>query len=128
MSLEAFRNAAESLDAEAMAACLSPDVVFHSPVVFKTYRGREEVLPILMAVSTVFEDFTYIGEYRSEDGGVLHFQAKIGDRAVDGVDILHFGPDGLADEFTVMIRPFSGATALRDRMAALLEALPQAPA
>ena len=123
MSLEAFRAAAESHDAEAMAASLSPAVVFHSPIVFKVYRGRDEVLPVLMAVATVFEDFSYIGEYRSADGGVLHFKARVGDRVVDGVDILHFGPDGLADEFTVMIRPYSGATALRERMAKLLESL-----
>jgi hypothetical protein len=67
----------------------------------------------------VFEDFHYTAEYASEDGHVLHFSTRVGDRALDGVDILRI-VDGQIVEFTVMVRPYSAATALRERMAALL--------
>ena len=98
-------------------------MVFHSPIVFQTYHGRDAVAPILAAVAQVFEDFGYTAEYASEDGAVFAFAARVGDRAIEGVDILRFGTGGSAGEiveFTVMVRPYSAATALRERMAALL--------
>jgi len=100
-------------------ALLAEDVVFHSPIVFADYHGREAVAPILLAVSTVFEDFRYTAAYASDDGHVLAFSARVGDRALEGVDILRV-VDGEIAEFTVMVRPYSAATALRERMAALL--------
>jgi hypothetical protein len=75
---------------------------------------------ILAAVATVFEDFRYTAEYASDDGHVLAFSARVGGRELDGVDILRFGPDGEIVAFTVMVRPYSAATALRAEMAARL--------
>jgi len=67
----------------------------------------------------VFEDFRYTGEYGGDDGHVLVFSARVGDREIQGVDILRT-EDGALTELTVMVRPYSAATALRERMAALL--------
>jgi hypothetical protein len=114
-----FRRGVETGDFESVSSLLADDVVFHSPIVFADYRGRDQVMAILQAVSVVFEDFRYVGEYSAEDGHVLEFAARVGDRAIDGVDILRFA-DGLITEFTVMVRPYSAATALRERMAAIL--------
>ena len=73
---------------DAVVALMADDVVFHSPIVFAAYHGRDAVAPILQAVATVFEDFRYTAEYGSPDGHVLAFSAMVGDRALDGVDIL----------------------------------------
>ncbi|MDQ2839301.1 MAG: nuclear transport factor 2 family protein [Actinomycetota bacterium] len=100
---------------------LAPDVVFHSPVVHRPYRGRDQLMPVLYAVSVVLEDFAYGETYRSEDDGhVLAFSARVGDRRIDGVDIITVDGHGLISELTVMMRPFSGLSALRDAMAAQL--------
>lgn len=100
---------------------LAPDVVFHSPVVHRPYRGRDQLLTILEAVSVVLEDFAYGETYRSDGAGhVLAFSGRVGDRHVDGVDIITVDADGLIRELTVMMRPFSGLGALRDAMAAQL--------
>jgi hypothetical protein len=115
----AFRAGVESGDMDSAVALLADDVVFHSPIVFADYRGRDAVAPILHGVSTVFEDFRYTAEYASDDGHVLAFSARVGDRAIEGVDILRIAGDAIV-EFTVMVRPYSAATALRERMAALL--------
>ena len=64
--------------------------------------------------------FTTPTSTRLPDGAVLRFACRVGDRDLEGVDILRFGADGLITEFTVMVRPYSAATALRERMAALL--------
>jgi hypothetical protein len=115
----AFRTGIETGDMDSVIGLLADDVVFHSPIVFADYVGRDAVAPILRGVAMVFEDFRYTAEYASDDGHVLAFAARVGDRAIEGVDILRVA-DGAIAEFTVMVRPYSAATALRERMAALL--------
>ena len=77
---------------------------------------------ILGAVVQVFEDFRYLEQVETGDTAVLVFEASIGDRTVQGVDILRFAGDGRASELTVMVRPMSGMHALAERMRAMLEA------
>jgi hypothetical protein len=115
----AFRAAIETDDVDAAVALFAEDVTFHSPVVHKPYVGREPLRAVLRAVATVFEDFRYTGSYGGDDGHVLRFSARVGDRELEGVDLLR-GSDGVLTELTVMVRPYSAATALRERMAALL--------
>jgi uncharacterized protein (TIGR03083 family) len=127
-SAAAGGNAADRF-ATAMAAgrvgdveeLLAPDVVFHSPVVHRPYQGSGQLMPVLWAVAAVFEDFAYGETYHADgDGHVLAFSARIGDRHLEGVDIISLDAAGLIGELTVMVRPFSGIAALRDAMAARL--------
>jgi hypothetical protein len=117
---QAFRRAVETSQMAAAVELLAEDVVFESPIVHRVYEGRDAVAPVLFAVSTVFEDFHYTAEFSSADGHVLRFRARVDDREIDGVDILTVDPDGRIMAFAVMVRPYSAATALRTRMAALL--------
>jgi hypothetical protein len=118
-SFAAFRRAVESGDVDAAVALFAPDAVFHSPVVHKPYQGREALRMILGGVTQVFEDFRYTAEYTGAHGHVLEFACRVGDRDLHGIDILRAEGDVLA-ELTVMVRPYSAATLLRERMAALL--------
>jgi len=120
VSAEAFRKAVESFDLNAALACLAPDIVFHSPVTFKPFEGREAVAVLFGILFRTFEDFRYVGEFSSDDGAVLRFLTRIGDREVEGIDMIHTRDDGLIDEFTVMVRPLSAAMALRDTVGAEL--------
>ncbi len=119
-----FRAAVEAGDLPAAIALLADDVVFRSPVVFKPYRGRDAVAPILLGVSQVFEDFRYVREIGGPSGQdhALLFEARVGDRALEGCDFLHSGGDGLITEFTVMVRPLSATLALAEAMKAQLAA------
>lgn len=120
MSAESFRKAVESFDLNGALACLAPDIVFHSPVTFKPFEGREAVAVLFGILFRTFEDFRYVGEYSSDDGTVLRFRTRIGNREVEGIDMIHTRDDGLIDEFTVMVRPLSAAMALRDTVGAEL--------
>jgi limonene-1,2-epoxide hydrolase len=113
-----FRAAIEARDIDAAVALLSEDVAFRSPIVFKPYRGRRAVAPLLHAVSRVFEDFRYLREIGSEDAAdhALVFQARVGDQQVEGCDFLHTDPHGSIDEFVVMVRPLTAALALAEAM------------
>lgn len=119
-----FRTAVEARDLDAAVALLAEDVVFRSPVVFRPYEGREVVGMILRAVFEVFEDFRYVREIGAPDAAehALVFQARIGDRHLEGSDFLHNAPDGTIDELTVMIRPLNAVLALAEAMKAKLAA------
>jgi hypothetical protein len=116
-----FRKAVESQDFDAMVACLAPDVVFHSPVTFRPYVGVEAVSALLAVVFETFEDFRYTDELDGPGAHALIFKARVGDREVDGLDLLRPGGDGPITDFTVMVRPLSAAIALAERVGKGLE-------
>lgn len=118
LSVHPFRAAVEARDAAAMEALLADDVVFTSPVAFKPYPGKPITAAILRAVMRVFEDFRYVREIADAGGRdhALVFEATVDGRAITGCDFLHVDDDGLIDDFMVMVRPLSAATALAARM------------
>ena len=122
MLSDRFRAAAESKDFLQLEEIFTEDVTFRSPAVFKPYEGRDAIGMILHTVSQVFEDFQYVHELEGADATCLLFRARVGDREIEGIDYRRLGPDGRVTELTVMVRPYSAATALRDAMAAKLEA------
>jgi SnoaL-like domain len=121
MSADAFKAAVLAGDESALAEVLADDVVFRSPAVYKPYEGREATMVVLRAVSRVFEDFRYEDRFEGDDGEVLLFSARVGDRELNGIDLLRFDDAGKIRELTVMIRPLSGLTALVEAMARELE-------
>lgn len=116
--MHAFRAAVEARDEAAMEALLADDVVFTSPVAFKPYRGKAITAAILRGVIRVFEDFRYIREINDAGGRdhALVFEAKVDGKTCTGCDFLHIDDDGKIDDFMVMVRPLSAATALAARM------------
>lgn len=113
-----FRKAVEARDEVAMAALLADDVVFTSPVAFKTYPGKPITAAILRAVLRILEDFRYLREIADANGRdhALVFEATVSGKKVTGCDFLHVNDAGLIDDFTVMVRPLSAATALAEAM------------
>jgi len=94
------------------------DVVFRSPAVFKPYHGREAVRRLLEAVAAVFEDFRYTREIGG-DGARDHalvFEARVGDKQVEGCDFIQLDEEGAISELMVMVRPMSGMLALAEAM------------
>lgn len=122
MKSDAFRSAAERKDFSKGEELFSPDVVFRSPAVFKPYEGLAALGAILTNVAEVFEDFRYVDQVETGDTAVLVFEARVGDKQLNGVDVLRFGPDGRITEMMVMIRPASGLMALGEEMGRRLAA------
>jgi limonene-1,2-epoxide hydrolase len=122
--MQRFRNAVEAQDADALVASLAEDVVFQSPVVFRTYRGRAEVGGLLRVVLRVLQDFRYADELHSDRQTALVFTARVGDRNLDGIDLIEVDADGLVTRLTVFVRPMSAAQALAAAMQAALGSAP----
>jgi hypothetical protein len=128
MKSDAFRAAVESEDREGLTEALAEEIVFRSPVVFRPYEGR----PVVSAIVTegamrVFEGFRYRHQLEDGDVAALIFEARVGDRDVQGLDLLRFDSDGKVAELTVMVRPMSGLNALAEAMGRELERLGIAP-
>ncbi len=111
-----FRAAVEARDEAAIEALLADDVVFTSPVAFKPYPGKAITAAILRGVMRVFEDFRYVREIADGADHALVFEATVDGKAINGCDFLHVNDDGKIDDFVVMVRPLSAATALAARM------------
>ena len=121
MVRSAFGTAVESGDASAVIALFADDIVFRSPVVFEPYEGREAAGAVLAAAMTVFEDFHYVNEASDGETEILVFEARIGDRQVQGIDLVRLDAEGRVAEFTVFVRPLSGVQALIEGMRKRLE-------
>ncbi len=133
MPTSAFRTAVEGGDLDAATALLAEDVVFRSPAVFKPYAGAATVARLLETVYGVFEDFRYTDELEAPtpDGAsgtptgtggthALIFEARVGDRELQGMDLIRTDEQGRITELTVMVRPASGLAALAQEMGARL--------
>jgi SnoaL-like protein len=103
-----FRAAVERGDVEAAHELFAEEIVFHSPATFHPFVGRETVARLLGIVAQTFENFRYTDEFEAGDAQALVFRASIGDREIEGLDLLRFDEDGLIADFTVMLRPLSG--------------------
>ena len=117
-----FRDAIERGDLDGMVATLADDVVLHSPVSFKPFEGREAVAQLFEILVRTFEDFRYTDDLPGEAVHAMIFRARIGDREVEGLDLIRPGPDGRIVDFTVMVRPLTGVVALAEAVGPQLAA------
>jgi hypothetical protein len=114
--MRAFREAVEARDMARLVALLAPDVVFHSPVSFKPFTGRDTVGFVLATVATVFRDFVYVDELGTGPHSALVFRTRIGERDAEGIDLIEQDAQGQVARLTVMVRPLSALQALADAM------------
>jgi hypothetical protein len=111
-----FRVAAESKDVELMTETLREDVVLHSPILFRGFEGRDMVGQVLTHVAATLEGLTYVDELTGENSVCLRFEARVGDRELEGIDFLELDEDGRVAELTVFMRPMSALTAFNEQM------------
>src|SRR5260221_5304843 len=106
---ELYRAAVERKDLDAVGELMAPEIVFHSPVTFHPFLGRETVRSLLGEVVQVFEDFRFTDELQMDGAHALIFRATVAgtDKEIEGIDLLRFDDDGLIADFTVMLRPLS---------------------
>lgn len=123
---DAFRKAVEAHDLAALVAEFADDAVLNSPVSFQPFRGKPAIGALLGILLEVFQDFEYTDHLSSDDGTqALVFRARVGDRDVQGLDLLKFDAHGRVRDLTVMVRPRSAVEALMGAVGPRLAALAQ---
>ncbi len=119
----------ESKDFSQVQATLAPEVQFRSPVVFAPYEGRQSVGALLRVVGDVLAaGLAYQWQVREGNREVLCFTSRVGEREVEGVDLLRYDEHGRVAELVVMMRPASALAAVRDAVAAGLKGAAADPA
>lgn len=114
--MNAFRAAVEARRFDTIGSIFAEDVVLHSPVAHRPYRGREMVAAIVGAVAKVLEGFRFENEIGDHFDRALMFRATVSELEIQGCDFVHTRADGLIDEITVMLRPLKATTVFAERM------------
>jgi ketosteroid isomerase-like protein len=122
MLSDRFRAAVEHGNVDDAADLFSENAVFRSPVLFKPYQGRDQLMKVLHAAERVLGlrgEFRYVHQLEDPDEhvAILEFATAVDGKRVEGVDILTFDDDGEITEFKVMIRPASALQLVGAKMA-----------
>ena len=117
-----FRAAVEERNVDDVSDLIHEDATFRSPVLFKPYEGRDQVLKVLRAAERVLgigERFRYVHQLEDPNDRVamLEFATEVDGKQVEGIDKLTFGEDGRIVEIKVLLRPASALQAVGARMA-----------
>jgi hypothetical protein len=128
MLSDRFRSAVEEGNAGAFPELFHEEAVFRSPVLFKPYEGRDQVMKVLEAAERVLTScgsFRYVAQLEDPDVRVamLEFATEVDGKQVEGIDKLTFGEDGRITELKVMLRPASALEVVGAGMAAEFERL-----
>ena len=122
MLSDRFRAAVEEGKVDQALELLREDAVFRSPVLFKPYEGRDQVVKVLRAAEQVLGlggKFRYLHQLEDPDDrvAILEFATEVDGKQVEGIDKLTFDEDGLIIELKVMIRPASALEVVGAKMA-----------
>ena len=107
-------SAIRERDREALAALVADEVVFHSPAT--TYRGREQVVDLLVVIGKVLEDVTTTREVET----VTFIKGRSERDELDGVLVEVKGDDGRIAEITLLLRPLAAVQRAVVRVAGAL--------
>jgi hypothetical protein len=123
-TLATWHQLVDDKNEQGLAALLSDEVVFYSPVVHTPQAGKPITTYYLTAAFRVFgnDSFRYVRQLVGERDAVLEFQVEIEGVSVNGVDMIKWDDEGRIVEFKVMLRPLKALNLIHQKMAAMLQA------
>lgn len=121
-NVEAWCEVISSRDTSKLAAILSDEVVFHSPIVHTPQVGKKITTLYLTAALHVLanDTFAYLKKVIDSNETILEFEVEIDGILVNGVDIITWNNNGKITEFKVMIRPLKAVNLIHQKMGELL--------
>lgn len=122
MLSDRFRAAVENGNVHGASELFDEHAIFRSPVLFKAYAGRDQVLKVLEAAERVLGlsgKFRYLHQLEdpADRVAMLEFVTEVDGKQVEGIDKLTFDEQGLITELKVLIRPASALQIVGARMA-----------
>ena len=98
--------------------CCTPTRCSKAPSCTRRSAARDITFKYLASAEKVLggPGFTYVGEWRSDNGAVLEFENDIDGIKINGVDIITFADDGRITHFKVMVRPLKAINLLHRLM------------
>jgi hypothetical protein len=114
-------------DLGALGAILAEDIAMGAPPYWTKLQGRDVVRHLLGIIVNTIEDFTYHREWVSGGELALEFTGHVGNRQLQGIDLITLDGDGRVRNVDVMIRPINALIALRDKVAPQMAEFLSAP-
>jgi hypothetical protein len=122
-----FARAAESGDPAQIAALLTEDVTFHTPVLTQDLRGKDHTLRFLGEATRIIANLSFTDEATAGERAFLFWKGIVDDREISGVTVLAAEAGGLISDITVLLRSWGVVASFRDTMLrALADAVPLA--
>jgi hypothetical protein len=115
-STKRFTDAITSGDGAAIAAALSPDLVFRSPILTGCLHGPERAAAFLGPAESIVDRLTYYDTVEAGDRAFLLWRGKAFERDIEGATVIVAGDDGLVVELTVLMRSWTVVGMFRDAM------------
>jgi ketosteroid isomerase-like protein len=113
VAIKALRAAGERGDADAVAALLAPDVVFHSPMTdLVRFEGREEVVALHRDIFAVIEDIDTTEPLALGDTQAFSFRGHVRGERLEAMNVVRCNEQGQIVEFKVFVRPLPGLATL----------------
>jgi hypothetical protein len=108
-----WRAAAESADADAALACLSPDIVLTSPLTDQfRIEGTAQLRDFLSEAFTAVKGIRFHTQTGQGDTYALVYRARVGSEPFEEAQLLRFDDDSQIKEITLFGRPLPALTAL----------------
>lgn len=121
-TVEAWHEVVRTRDLAALDALLADDVVFRSPAVHAPQEGRALTRAYLgAALEVIAPHLTYHRQLVDAESAMLEFTTEVGGKQVHGIDLIRWDETGRIVDFTVMVRPMQGLTAVVEHMGAALQ-------
>jgi hypothetical protein len=112
-AVTALRDAAERGDADAVAAVLAPDVVFHSPFTDRIrFEGKDEVAALHRDIFAVLDDLVTTEPLALGDTQAFTFQARVRGVELETSALVRCNEQGQISDLKVFIRPLPGLAML----------------
>jgi hypothetical protein len=114
--LVSWNRAVHARNTEGLAALLADEVSMGAPPYWNRIEGKAVVAQLLGIIVETITDFTYHRQWVNGAELALEFEGHVGDCALQGIDLITLGEDGLITRLDVMIRPENALVLLRERV------------
>ena len=96
---------------------LAENVVFNSPILARSIRGRDTIAAIFAQSSSTRGSGAYTAEYKMDDRTTfLRWEGTIDGRKLESLEVIVDDEDGLIVERTIALRPYPAVKLFRDAM------------
>lgn len=104
-------------DVDAAGALLEDDITLGAPPYWTKLSGKEIVSHLLGLIVNTIEGFQYHREWVDGRELALEFTGRLGDKELQGIDLISLSPNHRIANLDVLMRPLNGIKALREAIA-----------
>jgi hypothetical protein len=101
-----------------LPSIIAVDAVYHSPIEWHSYPGRDLVCLLVRAAAGVLEDLKYERQFAANDSAALEFSAHVGAEPIRAMHLLRFNEAGEIIDIDIIARPAKGVMAFGNEMGA----------